>query len=86
MTDNERLANELVDAAYGRMAEGNLEPGDKVIIVLARNNDKVVELVRKVGCAAGKPLTLFDQLKSHAPAAGGSGGLVAVLLVLLDRL
>lgn len=86
MTDNERLANELVDAAYGRMAEGTLEPGDKVIIVLARNNDNVMKLVKKVGCANGKPLALFDQVKTHAPVATGGGGLVAVILMMLDRM
>ena len=59
MTDNERLANEIVEQAYARMAEGALEAGDKVVIVLARNNDKVEKLIRQVSCANGRPITFF---------------------------
>ena len=88
MTDNERLANEMVEQAYGRLADGqgNLEPGDKVIIVLNRNNDNVLKLIHKVSCANGKPIALLDKAKAMGAPAISGGGVIAVLLLLLDRL
>ncbi len=72
MTDNERLANEIVEQAYARMAEGALEPGDKVAILLARNNDntviltkKVEKLICKLSSSNGRPLTLVDKAKAN---------------------
>jgi len=83
MTDNERLANEIVEQAYARMAEGSLEPGDKVVIVLARNNDSVQKLIHKLCASTGRPLTALDRAKAAMSTVAVSGATVAVLLTLL---
>lgn len=87
MTDNERLINRLVEQAYGRLAEGEgLEPGDKVIAVLSRNNDNVLKLIRKVSCANGKPITMWDKAKASAWPTATILSLTALLWMVLEKL
>ncbi len=83
MTDNERLANQIVSAALARLENEESEPGDKVVIVLARNNDNVQKLIKKVSCANGRPLTFADQIRTRAMPIAGSGGIGAGLLLLV---
>lgn len=87
MTDNERLVNQLVEQAYSRLADGEgLEPGDKVIAVLARNNDNVVKLIQKVYCANGRPLTLLDKAKATAWPMATMLAVTALLWMILEKI
>ena len=85
MTDNEGVVNEMVEQAYSRLADGmgKLEAGDKVIIVLARNNDNVVKLIRKISCANGKPLTITDHAMHAIPTVAVVLGTVGLLVAVV---
>ena len=82
----ERLTKQLVDDAYHKLSTNTAESSDKIVIVLAYNNEltatlaeRVNHLICKVSAAHGQPLTFRDRLQLYAPPAVGGGSLLTLI-------